>query len=244
MNAGEEVVEEGAGFGVPIVMFGEEAYFCRKAQTQLRHVSQDSVVLKKTFFLDSVSRKRVLGFQFKNGLYMLFHRVFQKGYLTQRKTRRVFDWMMHLRGVLGVETEFVEAPPKGEVAVTYRLNHHRISVHTDFSKVDRTDCTEILVLNEQGATSFPCYRDSSGTQLVERGVEAWAKVLADEASFIDPDSGLAFSLRNLGSAQLLRGREQVKNRFSWAGLTYLLSPKVAEFDYSIWLSRGFVGSGF
>jgi hypothetical protein len=218
-------------------MYGHEAYFCRTAKTQLQQVSEDSVVLKKAFLLDSVSRKTIHNVRFNNGLYMLFQRAFQKGYLSQQKARPVFDWMMHVRSVLGVETEFVEVPSKGEVAFTYCCFPDRINVHVDFSNVDRADCTDILVLNEQGAKHFPLYLDSEGTRLFGRQVGAWAKVAAEEATFTNPDSGWSFSLENLNGAALIRGREHIKNRFSWSGLTYALNPQAVEYGYTIRLSQ-------
>ncbi len=233
LHEGEEVVEEGAGFGSPIAMYGEEAYFCRTARTELLQLDRDSVTLKKTFYLDSVSRKAIRGFRVNNGLYMFVHRTFERGYLKKQKARPVFDWMMHLRGVLGVETKFVDAQPKGEVTINYHLENDRVGIRADFSKMDKADCGEILILNEQGAISFPRYRDSDTALLVGREVEAWARVGAKEATFVNPATGLSFSLRHVEGADLVRGREQVKNRFAWAGLTYLLPPETVEFAYTI-----------
>ena len=58
-------------------------------------------------------------------------------------------------------------------------------------------------------------------------------VKAEEASLSDIAELLSFTLRRVKSAQLFRGWEQTRGRFSWAGLSYSLSADSSNFDYVI-----------
>jgi hypothetical protein len=232
-----ELVEEGAGFGVPIAKYSDTTLFCSTATTRLQQLSQDRIALKKTFFLDTVSTKQIQGAPINKGFYSLTRKAFEKAYLTRQSLRPVFDSMMHLRQMVGIQTRFTKVPPRGKVAVTYQCLPSQIKVHVDFSSLDKTKCQEILLLNEQGASHFRTYRDTDGNLVHDGAVGAWTQVTAKQASFSNVSANVSFSLETLNTATLYRGREKIKNRFSWAGMTYQLSPKKASFDYTITLSQ-------
>jgi hypothetical protein len=237
MSKGAELIEEGAGFGVPIAMYADCTFFSSTAQIYLEELSEKAAVISKVYFLDTVSRKQLRGSFINEGLYSLFHKTFTKAYLNTENLRPVFDWIMSFRKALGVETQFVKAASKGKVTVTYTLFPDAIKVHVDLSALDKARCREILILNEQGASVFRKHTDSEGTVLRDKQIGGWAKVTAKQASFSDVAEQISFSLENIRGATLYRGREQIKGRFSWTGMTYGLNPHASSFDYTIKLAK-------
>jgi hypothetical protein len=230
---GNEIIEEGAGFGVPIVKYSDNTYFSSTAQVYLEFEGSLETVYTKVFFLDSISRKQIRGAFINDVLYSIFHGLFEKLYLKRKNLRPLFDWMMLARGTVGIQTRFEIAPSKGKVIVTYRCSAQGARIRVDLSELDKNNCEEILILNEQGASVFRRYVDSDKNFLEDGAIEGWATVKAKKASFCDPNRGLLFSLQNLKGAQLFRGREQINGRFSWAGMTYSIDPMSKEFEYYI-----------
>jgi len=237
MVDGSELIEEGAGFGVPIAKYSDTTFFSRTADVYLQRQDENAVVITKTFLLDSISRKQVHGAFINDGVYSVFHKTFERTYLHRGNMRPFFDWIMELMKTLGVETRFIETSPKGKVIVTYQCYADQVKVDVDLSSMSTAGCQEILILNEQGATFFKKQKDSGGTVLFEREISGWRKIDADQAEFSDAAGHIAFSLKKKNGATLYCGREQVKDRFSWAGMTYALNPKVAHFSYEIKIGR-------
>ena len=228
---GSELIEEGAGFGVPIAKYSDATFFSRTATVYFEKMDENAAVLVKVFLLDSVSKKRVHGAFINDGLYSVFHKSFEKAYL-QGNLRSFFDWVMRLRRTIGLETCFTSVSPRGKVTISYHCYPDHIEVSADFSEVEMTNCQEILTLNEQGATFFRKYRNGNAI-LQDEKVGAWTRVDAEQAEFSDLKEHISFSMEKKDDATLYFGREQVKDRFSWAGMTYALSPKTSRFNYTI-----------
>jgi hypothetical protein len=230
-----ELVEEGAGFGVPIAKYGDTAYFSSSAQVSFLRQDNCTFVLRKTYSLDAVSKKDLRGVNVNDGFYKLIHKTFEAAYLGRQRLLPLFGLSMRLRKGLGVQTRFEKVKSKGEVSVTYQCYRTIIKVHVDFTGLEKDGCSEILVLNEQGAKRFREYSDSSGLMLSQGQIGPWTKVAAESASFLDKDNGVSFTLKSFDGALLFRGREQVEDRFSWAGMTYVLKPGVKNFNYTVTL---------
>ncbi len=92
-----------------------------------------------------------------------------------------------------------------------------------------------LILNEQDANFFRKYTDTDGLTLTDRNISSWSRVKADEASLSGSDGRIAFTLRRVKAAELFRGWENTRGRFSWAGLSYALKTGSSTFDYDITL---------
>jgi len=234
---GLELIEEGAGFGVPIAKYSDTTFFSRTANVYLQRQDENALVITKVFLLDSVSRKRVYGAFINDGVYSVFNNAFERAYLHRGNLRPFFDSLMRLRKTLGVETQFTEAPPKGKITVTYHCYADHIKVDVDLSALDMTGCQEILILNEQGATFFSKQKDADGTVLCGRKIGAWRRVDAEQAEFSDAEGNIGFSLEKRNGAILYCGWEHVKDRLSWAGMTYALNPRTSRFSYDIRINR-------
>jgi hypothetical protein len=237
ISGGIELIEEGAGFGTPIAKYSDGTFFSSTAQVSVNHVSEDSAVICKTYFLDAISEKKIRGTQINKSTYSFVHRIFEKGYLTRQGLRPVFDLIMQLRKKMGVHTHFIKVNARGKIAITYHCFPDQIRIHVDMSALNRSLCKEILILNEQGANRFQTYKDAKVGLLKGRAIGAWAKVEAKKASFVDKRTGLTFTLENLNGVTLYRGREEIKDRFSWSGLTYALNPEKYSFDYIVCITQ-------
>lgn len=233
---GSELIEEGAGFGVPITKYFDRSFFSRTATVYVKEQDESSVIITKVFLLDAISKKQVRGSNINDGFYSIFHKMFEKSYLHLGNMRSFFDLVMRLRKTIGVETQFSKVSPRGKVIVTYHCFSDHIKVCADFSEVDKAGCKEILILNEQGATFFR--KNSKGNEVFcDKKIGAWNKVAAEKTEFSDIGDNISFSMEKRDGAILYCGREQVKDRFSWAGMTYALSPKTSIFNYTIRLKK-------
>ena len=233
---GKELVEEGMGFGVPIAKYKDKTYFSSSAKTWMQ-TNNNNCTLVKSFVLNTISRKRIgKGSYINDKLYHFLHRAFELGYMNFQGLIQASNRVMELRKTLKVYTDFVRVKPRGTVVFKYLFRPSEIQVIAKLSLLELDQCREILVLNEQGASFFRKYTDSSGTMLIDRKIGAWARIETDEASFSDLGKEITFTLRNKSSASLIRGWEKTRGRFSWAGLAYSLSPKTSTFCYSLRVS--------
>jgi hypothetical protein len=231
---GLEMIEEGAGFGVPVAKYSDNTYFSKTAITYVEKQNEYLTIITKIFLLDSISKKRIRGAFINDKLYSILHKTFEKAYIHHGKMRSTFDWIMRLRKSLGIETHFSNAKPRGIVKVIYKLFPDQITVFADFSGLEKTNCREILLLNEQGANIFRIHR--SGDRVLEdTRIGAWSKVDSQKGEYSDIKGLISFSLERRDGSILYCGWEYVKDRFSWAGMTYALNPSISNFNYTIWL---------
>ena len=233
---GSEVIEEGAGFGVPVLKYSDKTFFSKTASVFVKEQDDKSALIVKVFSLDSVSKKQVQGTFINDSFYTVIHKIFEKAYLTQGKMRPIFDWIMRLRKTMGVETFFAQVPSRGNVIFYYHCFSDHIKVCADFSNVDLSLCREILILNEQGASFFRKIRNNK-IVMQDQQIGALVKNVSEFAQFSDLKGHISFSIDALDNADLYYGREQVRDRFSWAGIIYVFSPKTLTFNYIIRLKE-------
>ncbi|MCL5876414.1 MAG: hypothetical protein M1540_01210 [Candidatus Bathyarchaeota archaeon] len=234
----KELVEEGVGFGVPVVKYMDKTFFSSKANVSI-HKDRLGYTLIKVFTLDSVSVKKVGNTGYINhSLYSGLRKKFELMYLKHRKLKTAFNKIMEIRQLLKIKTEFKTVKPRGSVTLTYRICPEVIQIHADFSKIQRENCKELILLNEQGASFFQKYTDSKGETLLENRIGAWDKVTADHATLHGVNGQIQFSLRNIEGAALFRGYEWTRKRFCWVGLSYSVVPnRTTTFDYVININR-------
>jgi hypothetical protein len=228
-----ELIEEGIGFGVPVVKYADKTFFSSQAKVSVRR-DQAQWVLTKIFILDTVSVKKVGKASYiDDALYSKIRKTFQLLYLKHNRIKPFFNKVMELRDLAHIKTEFLNVPTRGAVTVTYRCSPKAIEVQADLSGLTLNKCSEILLLNEQGSGIFQRYLDSDGACLVGNEIGAWEKVAADTAALQSLKGQLGFSVKKVGGAQLFRGYERTRKRFSWVGLSYSLLPNNGVFRYFI-----------
>ena len=233
MLDGKELIEEGMGFGVPVVKYRNKTFFSSSAKCYIQGNGKHCTLIK-SFALDMISRKRVGKASFVNDeFYRPFHKLFEKAYVGHKSLSPVFNRMMELGKIMMIETEFIKVKPQGTITFRYSCQSDIIQIQVNLSELELEGCQEILILNEQGASFFRKYLDTDGWSLLNEKIGAWEKVKAKEASLSDVERTLEFTLKNKDQGFLFRGREKTKDRFSWAGLSYSLEPRLSLFDYTI-----------
>lgn len=228
-----ELIEEGVGFGVPVVKYTDKTFFSSKADVA---VARDGAgyILTKTFLLDTVSVKKLGSASYINDkLYSKARRTFQLLYLKHKRLYPLFNKVMEIRDLFGVKTEFRTVEPRGTITVTYRCEFNAVKIHADLSNFNHNGCQEVLLLNEQGSSTFQTYTDNTGKKLRGTQIGAWDRVTANGAALLSSNGKVGFGVRSASGASLFRGWEHTRKRFSWAGLSYSINPYSEDFDYSI-----------
>jgi hypothetical protein len=230
---GVELIEEGMGFGAPVSIYRDEPYFSSTAIC--KSIGEgDSRTLVKSFVMDTVSRKRIgEAAYFNGGFYSLIHRVFHKFYTSNTTLTPVFNRFIDSASLIGVSTEFIKVKPRGTVNVKYSLRDESVVVEASFNNLEKLGYQQTVVLNEQGAGFFKRYSDSNGQILEDTEIGAWVEVKAGEAALSDCGGTMGFSLKKTSNAVLFRGREAIKGRYSWVGLSYSLGDSNTPFKYAI-----------
>ncbi|MGB8215753.1 MAG: hypothetical protein WCE94_00465 [Candidatus Methanoperedens sp.] len=228
----KELIGEGAGFGAPVVRYADHTFFSTSARVYLYEPN----VLMKSFLMDSVSRKRFgTSGPYVDKIYSIFHRIFTWSYL-KFKCRPVFKKIIELRRKLGLRTEFARVRSRGMVNITYTLSSS-MQIKVDLTGLDTRGCKEILILNEQDGDFFRRYFDRE--EVIGDRIEAWRKVISENASFSDVKGSLTFALKKINGSSLISGREHVKRCLSWSGLDYSLRPGTRDFSYTIEITDAF-----
>ncbi len=236
MVDGEELIEEGAGFGVPVVKYMSHTYFSSSAESWIEQKGTHYAVVK-SFALDAIARKRLgKALYINDDVYRFFRRLFEKVYLRHKKLSFIFNKIMEFRRTVGIQTEFVKLKTKGKITVKYVFEPGTIKIHVHLSDLDRTGCREILILNEQGSSFFRKYSDTTGLTLFDEKIGAWEMVRTEEASLSNVQETLKFTLLKQKGSLLYRGWEKTEGRFAWTGLDYSLKPHRSEFEYVIRLN--------
>jgi hypothetical protein len=233
---GQELIEEGVGFGLPIVKYMDKTFFSSKAEVSMSKTGS-GYKLTKVFTLDTVSIKKFgRATYIDDSLYSPVRKTFQSLYFKHKKLAPLFNKAMELRELANIKTEFTTVKPRGTVTINYHIQPTGVNIEANFSKVALNKCCEVLVLNEQGSGVFQKYTDSNGSHLIGNKIGAWETVTADKATLQNAKEQISFTLQNDLDATLFRGWERTRKRFSWAGLSYSMRPNNGTFSYSIILS--------
>lgn len=231
-----ELIEEGVGFGVPVVKYEDKTFFSSKADLSIKKSGSD-IVITKVFILDTVSIKKFGNASYiDDAVYSPLRKTFERLYLKHKKLMPLFNKVMEFRDLANIKTEFIKVKPRGKVTMTYHCQPTSIDISADFSKIVLDKCSEVLVLNEQGSSFFRKYVDSNGLSLLDHKIGAWETVTADQASLQEVRGQVSFCIGNSRGVRFFRGWEHTRNRFSWAGLSYSMRPNNGSFNYTIGLS--------
>ncbi len=227
---GREIVNEGMGFGVPVVKYSDKMFFSKKSNLV---PTKGMTVIKKDFHMDSIEQIKVGKHVVSRGLGG-----FAYLYRSSRFFRKpMIKFSQLIKKMVDVKSEFETVAGRGLISVTYRVCLDRIHVNCDMTKLDKSGCKSIFILNEQGSSFFKNYNDSDGVHLVDDEIGAWDKVKAKKACLFDLGSSFSFCLKNTNNVAMWRGRE-TQDDTDWAGLIYEIPPSFDYFDYDIFLNWG------
>ena len=237
---GQDLAEEGVGFGVPVLMRGLQTIFPGGIQLKVTETGPIQVILAiytlnleekigKTAYRGIKSR---LLYTVKNYLAALIRGLpFLRGLLTgiSSLARNVFGW----------ETLYEKSDFSADVRMTYTIDQRSgvIDVKVDKLDLNGTGITELVVMNEQGAKAFDHFKDSSGNSLQGKEIGCWDEISAREASFISLSHEVAFTMEQAAGAKLYRGRELIGSRLSWSGFGYSLPAQIEHFCYRVKIGR-------
>jgi hypothetical protein len=215
LRCGVELLEEGAGFGLPIAIFRDKTLFPGSAT--LRTIQLEPYpIIEKSYKMDTISVKTLRGTRISDALYHPAHKIFSIIYFTLGSLRPAFDKVIELRDTAGVKTSFQKTESRGRVNVCYSIHQGLIEVE---ARAEMNDgCKELIMLNEQGASTFRVCKEGNST-LIDDEIGAWCKMDALEATFSSLNGELSFTVIRPTDTVFRRGRESVRGRLSWAGLS-------------------------
>ncbi len=231
-----DLSEEGIGFGAPVFKFGEEAIFPGSWRARIvEHDDSTSVIADYVMNLSAKTTR--MGRLMKSRSFYRARNAFSLLHRDHPSLREGLTFSSSLcRKVFQLEDIFAEVPPVGLVRTIYTLKGCEIRVDLAFSKAK--GCSEVVVMNEQGANYFDTYQDSDGLILQGDDIGSWDETCAEEASFVNSADKIAFTLKKAKEARMFRGRELAYKRLAWSGLAYVLPPETESFAYSITIGTG------
>jgi hypothetical protein len=235
---GQPLCEEGMGFGVPVVVKNFQTVLSFSAEVETLKDANHKV-LRKTFFLDALERVKFREKEIQNALHYAWVELRGLAYKKIKPLQKLLPvWSQALKKT-GFEVFFKRIEPLARITVSYRISPNEIIVRVDLSELERTgEKAKLFLLNEQGASFFSQYQDTSGLSLKRERIGGWAKVKAHQACFLTEDGSARFCLEKLDSVELYRGWEFLPGSLAWAGLIHDLSKfREPVFTYSISLKE-------
>ena len=227
---GNELVGEGTGFGLPVLVCSDQTYF--SGSSTIRVAQQDDRwSIRKEFMMDRTARNRFRNITLENRVARDLVAYLSRLYQMHPKLR-----FLRLKGVtqrIDINASFVQTKPIGKVNVIYAIDKKRISINADFKDIERGKLEKMFMLNEQGSRFFRKYNDSQGTKLEDSQIGAWDGIQAEWASLAVSNNEVGFRLWKKKNSILRRGREYLKDSLDWVGLDYELSPETLLFEYPI-----------
>jgi len=237
IQSGVELVEEGAGFGVPVAIFKDKTYFSGSATLKLLNEGSPPIIQKR-YILDTVSVKNLHGgARISDSIYHPLHNAFTHAYLSKPRLRYLFKKIMETRVAMGVTTKFVKVEPRGTVNIRFKLMEGLVEVEVT-PNIKPQSCEELVILNEQGASTFRRYKDEGGLNLLDDAIGAWDRINVAKGTLSDFEEKISFSIEKINdSVTMYRGREKIKGRLSWTGIALSIKKPVYSVKYLIKLQR-------
>ena len=231
----QELVEEGLGFGVPLLKFGDREVFPGGANTSF-DVPQKGTSIVVDYDLNVVKRLTRRGRKIESRtIYRLeafFGRLHRDIPWLRDSGGRLFDYIRHF---FGIKSVFEKDVSVGNIRVVYSVPPLGTPIHiaVNLSEVKRKGLTEIIISNEQGASYFVDYREPERARLSGKGIGTWDEVNSEWAAFVDSGNNIVFTVKKINNARLFRGREFTPGVLALSGLNYVLPPDATVFDYDI-----------
>lgn len=239
VHGNKDMSEEGIGFGVPILKFGQITIFPGSGYiTSWKDGGRTFV--KIGYDLNLAETMSVKGRRIKS---RTFYRIKEFLSFLHREYPFSRELLTHgsiaLRRIFAIETGFEEVTSAGLASVEYDTGEGgMIHVRADISMVEKKGCTGVMIMNEQGANYFNTFCDSEGRILRGKDIGSWQETYSDEVSFINPYDNLNFTLSRVSGSRMYYGRELVPDRLAWSGAAYSISPNRSNFAYDIRIGAG------
>ncbi len=231
-----DLSEEGIGFGAPVFKFGEETIFPGSWKARIEE-HEDCTLVIADYVMNLTVKAARCGRLMKSRFFYTARNAFSSLHRNHPSLRNGLAFSSAIsRKIFQLEDTFAEVSPIGSVRAIYTIKDCEIRIELSFSK--SKECSEIIVMNEQGANYFDAYSDSDGLTFQGNEIGSWDETYAKEASFINSADNIAFTLKRAKGARMFRGREQIPKRLAWSGLAYVLPPEIERFAYSITISTG------
>ncbi|HII07716.1 MAG TPA: hypothetical protein HA349_10505 [Methanotrichaceae archaeon] len=231
---GENLCEEGVGFGVPVLKFGDEAAFPGRSRSKIWKEG-DHTVVEIDYDINLVSRLAIGNRLIDGDRPCRAKGRIDRLHRDHPPLRRTIDLVSVLfRRALSMETRLVEADSYGRAKVVHAISQNgKIDVQVRYMP-KAEGCTEMAIMNEQGASSFDRFCNSEGMDLSSEEIGSWKRTSAEWAGFIDAEHDLFFKLWKTEGAELFYGRETRPGRLAWAGFAHVISmTDRRDFEYKI-----------
>jgi hypothetical protein len=235
VHNGEELVGEGSGFGVPVLLYSGETYFSGASNVYLSQQKGLSVV-RKEFLMNVIPKKKLGKIGFENRMVRTIRNHLDELYRTHRHFRLLSTKKIYR--AIGLRTHYVQVDPIGRVTTTYVVGRNHVEVHVDLGQLKGEALQKTFILNEQGSEFFRRYSDSDDAELFDKHIGAWELVEAEWADLADSQGGMGFRLWRKENSVLRRGREFLKDWLDWVGLDYEIDPRSDSFQYDIEILGG------
>lgn len=237
---GENLAEEAVGFGVPIIKRGLKSYFPGEIALESFQMTDTWMVkaiytinLEEKIAMPGKSPLTVKPVYLVKNLLAAVIRQFEPGrrYLTALSSS--------LRKWLGFKTVYGISEFITKVEMNYRIDSQKgeIDIQADFTGLTNQGVTEVVVMNEQGATYFDGYMDDSGLTLFGDEIGLWDEVITEQARFISSSHKLAFGLQRQPGTHLFRGREWTASRLAWSGFGHSIAPSMGRYNCTVKVER-------
>jgi hypothetical protein len=230
VSNGVELIGEGTGFGVPVLLYSDETYFSGSSNLYFFH-QNDSTIIRKEYFMDRVHRKGIGRLNLENRRLRFIRRQFYQLYQNSRHFRPLV--LKTISSKMGINTSFKRVNPVGCVIVDYVVYPKTIVIKMNLDLLTRDSLMRILIMNEQGSTFLRRYSDSNGIELIDGQIGAWEIADAEWASITDKSGTAGFRMWKPENVVFRLGREYMKHQRDWIGLEYEISSLHTTFEYEI-----------
>jgi hypothetical protein len=238
LSSGDRILdEEGTGFGVPIIKLSHETILPGNAEL-VSSVENGVPTLMATYTLNLVKRKKIKGKHINNQGFYRLNEDFASIHRNIPILRGIHSWLSHRLRYLGdIESLLETANYSFTINVLYSISPHKGIVHisVDLSSLPPDEGIKLIMTNEQGASYFNIYRDSTGLTLADKSIGTWNQIFADEATFINSRDNVTFTLKKIPGVKMFRGREDESGQLAWSGIAYEIPRKFLKFEYDITL---------
>jgi hypothetical protein len=228
---------EGVGLGVPAAKFAHRVFFPGKAHVIERKKDHDLRLWIADYELNLEERLTLKsGQKIRSENFYALKEWFAGLHKAIGVSRGLIECSSNaLRRTWGLSTTFEPTRSVGNVRVSYAVDSRarELRICVDASGLNKTGCSEMILLNELDGSLFDRYCDANGVALVGKEIGTWEETAVDYVTLIDSRHNITLRLRNVAQSTMYRGREVVPGRLSWAGIAYVIAPPRTDFSYDI-----------